>query len=82
MITAELIYEKAKMLDSYTLQEVADFLDFVASKKDMRKLQEDKRKYFPVVAIESPDQKPNLSTKVLSVEEMNAAIEYEASRAK
>jgi hypothetical protein len=80
MITAEAIYEKAKMLDAYTLQEVADFLDFVVSKHDWRKLQEQKRQFFPVTEIESLDQKPSYSTKVLSIEDMDAAIEYEASR--
>ena len=82
MITAEAIYEKAKVLDAYTLQEVADFLDFVVSKHGIRKLQDEKRKYFPMTAIESPDQKPSFSTKVLSIEDMDAAIEHEASQAK
>ena len=82
MITAEEIYEKAKVLDAYTLQEVADFLDFVVSKHGIRKLQDEKRKYFPMTAIESPDQKPSFSTKVLSIEDMDAAIEHEASQAK
>ncbi len=80
MITAEMIYEKAKALDAFTLQEVADFLDFVTSKHDWRKLQEQKRLFFPVTEIESLDQKPSYSTKVLSIEDMDAAIEYEASR--
>ena len=82
MITAEMIYEKAKALDAFTLQEVSDFLDFVTSKHDWRKLQEQKRLFFPVTEIESLDQKPSYSTKVLSIEDMDAAIEYEASRAK
>jgi len=82
MITAETIYQKAKLLDAFALQEVADFLDFVVSKHGIHKLQDEKRKYFPMTAIESPDQKPSFSNQVLSIEEMDVAIEYEASKAK
>jgi hypothetical protein len=55
-------------------------LDFVINKHDIRKLQDEKRKYFPVSAIESPEQKPSYSTKIVSTEEMNAVVEYEASQ--
>lgn len=82
MITAEAIYEKAKVLDAYTLQEVADFLDFVASKHDFRKLQDEKRKYFPVVEMETIEQRPKYTGKSVSLEDMDAAIEYEASKAR
>jgi len=82
MITAETIYEKAKLLDAYALQEVADFLVFVVSKHGIRKLQDERLKYFPMAAIESTDQKPSFSNQVLSIEEMDVAIEYEASKAK
>ena len=33
IITAETIYQKVKMLDTHTLREVADFLDFLLSKR-------------------------------------------------
>ncbi len=42
----------------------------------------EQRKYFPVTEIETLEQKPSYSTKVLSIEDMDAAIEHEASKAK
>lgn len=84
MVTAEVIYEKAKLLDSITLQEVADFLDFVAYKRkaDFQKLLEEKRQYFPETKPEPPDAKPVYTTKTLTLEEMDAAVEYEAGQHK
>ena len=77
MVTAEVIYEKAKLLDSVTLQEVADFLDFIAYKRkaDFQKLLEEKRQYFPETKLQLPRQKPAYTTKTLTLEDMDAAIE-------
>jgi hypothetical protein len=80
MVTAEVIYEKAKLLDSITLQEVADFLDFVAYKRkaDFQKLLEEKRQYFPETKLKLPRKKPAYTTKTLTLEDMDAAIEEQA----
>lgn len=78
MITAEVIYEKTKELDAHTLQEVADFVDFLASKQSSQKTKKEMRQYFPLGEIESYDQKPAYSNKTLSIEDMDAAIDYEA----
>ena len=80
MIAAEAIYEKAKDLDSATLQEAYDFLDFLAykSKSDWLRILEEKKRYFPETELELPNQKPVYTTRTLALEEMDAAIEYEA----
>ncbi len=82
MITAEVIYEKAKQLDHSLLQEAADFIDFLSYKRqaDFKKLLEEKNKYFPETSIESPTDKPAYTKKVLTLEEMDAAVEYEAGQ--
>ncbi|MCP4697121.1 MAG: hypothetical protein GY862_09765 [Gammaproteobacteria bacterium] len=36
------------------------------------------RQYFPACEFEPPDQKPVYTTTTLSIEEMDAAVEYEA----
>lgn len=82
MITAEVIYEKTKTLDKATLQEVADFVDFVAKKRNIQKQYDEMRKHFPLGKIEAADQKPEYTTKTLSVEEMDEAIAYEAGQAR
>ena len=63
MITAEVIYEKTKTLDKATLQEVADFVDFVARKRNTRKQYEEMRKHFPAGKIEEADKKLALTLK-------------------
>lgn len=78
MITAETLYEKAKDLDTATLQEVADFLDFVTRKHDRQRQYEEMRKYFPAGEINKTLQKPAYTTKTLTIEQMDEAIEYEA----
>lgn len=80
MITAEAIYEKAKDLDSATLQEAYDFLDFLTYKRksDWQRVLEEKNQFFPETELETPNQKPVYTTRTLSLEEMDAAIEYEA----
>lgn len=80
MITAEAIYEKAKQLDTVTLQEVADFLDFVAYKRkaDFQQLLGEKQQYFPSTQLEAPEAKPAYTTRTLTLEEMDAAVEDEA----
>lgn len=82
MITAETIYEKAKTLDSHTLQEVANFVDFLKSKQKSHKAKQEMRQFFPQGTLESHDQKPPYTEKVLSIEDMDAAIEYEAGQQK
>ena len=82
MITAEVIYEKTKTLDKATLQEVADFVDFVARKRNTRKQYEEMRKHFPAGKIEEAYKKPAYSSKALTIEEMDAAIDYEAGQRK
>lgn len=79
MVTAELIYEKAKKLDSTTLELIDDFMEFIAVKQEKRKHFEEMRRYFPLGKIESPEQKPPYITRTVSLEEMDAAIDYEAS---
>lgn len=79
MVTAELVYEKAKELDNSTLELVIDFMEFIAVKKRARSQLEEMRHYFPLGKIEAPDQKPPYITKTVTLEEMDAAIEYEAS---
>lgn len=80
MITAEVIYEKTKKLDQATLQEVADFVDFITQKHDLQRLYDEMRKYFPQGEIETADQKLEYTTRTLSLEDMDAAIEYEAGQ--
>lgn len=82
MVTAEILYEKAKQLDAATLQEAYDFLDFLAHKRktDFQRLLEEKARYFPETRLESPTQKPAYTTRTLSLEAMDAAIEYEAGQ--
>lgn len=79
MVTAELIYEKAKKLDGSTLELIDDFMEFIAVKQSARKHLEEMRRYFPLGKVESPDQKPPYITRMVSLEEMDAAIDYEAS---
>ncbi len=80
MVSAEVIYEKAKQLDTATLQEAYDFLDFLAHrrKSGFQEMLEKKRDFFPETALENPGQKPVYTTRTLSLEEMDAAVEYEA----
>ncbi|MCP4696996.1 MAG: hypothetical protein GY862_09120 [Gammaproteobacteria bacterium] len=82
MDTAETIYQKIKMLDTHTLLEVADFIDFLLSQHHVQKMQEEMRQYFPAREFEPPDQKPVYTTTTLSIEEMDAAVEYEAGKHK
>ncbi len=82
MVTAETIYQKAKSLDTQTLQEVSNFLDFMLSKRNERIIKEEMGKYFPTTAFEAFDQKPVYTTKTLSIEAMDAAVEYEAGKHK
>ena len=80
MMTAEAIYEKAKQLDAYKLQEAYDFIDFLDHKRksDFQKRLDDKRKYFPETALEPPTLKPAYTTRTLTLEEMDAAVDFEA----
>ena len=78
MITAETIYEKAKQLDSNTLQVVADFVDFVAGKRSKQQQFAEMRRYFPAGKLETSVEKPAYTTKKLTIEEMDQAVEYEA----
>lgn len=80
MITAEAIYEKAKCLDNTSLQEAYDFLDFLSHKHktDWAALLEEKTQYFPETELDLADQKPVYTTRTLTLEEMDAAIESEA----
>lgn len=41
---------------------------------------EEKRKYFPETKIEPPTEKPTYVKKVLTLDEMDAAVEYEAGQ--
>lgn len=77
MVTAEMIYQKAQTLDTATLQELYDFLEFLAFRKN--RVQQ-MREYFPATTLETPDQKPAYSTRTLTLEEMNAAVEFEAGQ--
>ena len=43
---------------------------------------DEKRKYFPVVEMETIEQRPKYTGKSVSLEDMDAAIEYEASKAR
>lgn len=45
-----------------------------------KRLLDEKRKYFAETEIECPTDKPAYVTKRLTLEEMGAAVEYEASR--
>lgn len=80
MVTAEAIYEKAKELDTATLQEAYDFLDFLAyrRKSDFQRMLEEKSRYFPETTLEPPDRKPAYTARTLTLEDMDAAVEYEA----
>ncbi len=80
MVTAETIYEKAKELDASRLRQAYDFLEFLARGQisDFQEMIEEKRGYFPETVLEPFDQKPPYSTRTLTVEEMDAAVEYEA----
>jgi len=80
MVTAEALYQKAKELDADTLQEVYDFLDFLAHKQkaDFQRLLDEKRRYFPETSLAPADQRPIHTTRTLSLEDMDAAIEFEA----
>lgn len=84
MVTAEAIYQKAKELDADTLQEAYDFIDFLAYKQktDFQRMLEEKRRYFPETSLEPADQKPGYTTRTLSLEEMDAAIDFEAGQRK
>ena len=84
MITAETIYQKAKQLDHSLLQEAADFIDFLAYKRkaDFERMLHEKRQYFTETEIELPTDKPAYVTKQLTLEEMDAAVEYEAGQHK
>jgi hypothetical protein len=80
MTTAEDIYQKAKTLDQKTLQEIANFMDFLLSKQDL--LEQEKRKYFPETKLEPPDAPPVHKGRALTIEEMDAAVADEAGRHK
>lgn len=84
MITAETIYQKAKQLDHSLLQEAADFIDFLAYKRkaDFEQMVDEKRHYFADTEIELATDKPAYVTKQLTVEEMDAAVDYEAGQHK
>ncbi len=82
MITAETIYQKVKTLDTQTLQEVSNFLDFMLSKRNEQTMKEEMRKHFPTTEFEAFNQKPVYTTKTLTIEAMDAAVEYEAGHHK
>lgn len=66
------------------MQEAYDFIDFLAYKhtSDWRRMLEEKRQYFPETEWEAPDQKPAYSTRTLTLEEMDAAVELKAGQRK
>ncbi|NOQ36129.1 MAG: hypothetical protein GQ569_09580 [Methylococcaceae bacterium] len=77
MINAEQIYHKAQLLDSTRLQELTDFLDFLLTKKPVQNKAND---IFPETQLESIDTPSVYHGKPLTIEEMNDAIEWEASQ--
>ena len=79
MNTTELIYKKAKTLDEIGLQELNDFLDFLLLKKLKAKKKEE---LFPVTELEKPHSSSPYTGKVLTIEEMDDAINYEAGQHK
>lgn len=78
MITAEVLYERLKQLDSNTLELLAKIMDLIVSRPTAKPQFEEMRRYFPLGKIEAPDQKPPYVTRTVSLEEMDAAIDYEA----
>lgn len=75
MVNAEMIFQKAQQLDAFRLLELADFLDFLLSKQsDAQKPQP----VFPPTQIDWPQNRPAYQGKVLTIEEMDAAIEEQA----
>ena len=79
MNTTELIYKKAKTLDEIGLQELNNFLDFLLMKKSKAKTKEE---LFSVTELETPLSSSPYTGKVLTIEEMDAAIHYEAGQHK
>ena len=77
MNTTELIYKKAKTLDEIGLQELNNFLDFLLMKKSKAKTKEE---LFSVTALEKPQSSSPYTGKVLTIEEMDDAINYEAGQ--
>ncbi len=77
MSSVEQIYHKAQLLDAMKLQELADFLDFLLSKKTVsNKL----AAIFPETQLEPVDAPSVYHGKPLTQEEMEQAIEWEASQ--
>ena len=80
MITHEQLQLKIKTLDPAILQEIADFIDFISMKKQksFQEMIAEKRKYFPETQFTLPKDKPAHTKRVLSIEDMDAAVDYEA----
>lgn len=77
MISVEKIITKAQALDTVQLQELTDFMDFLLSKYQTKTQEE---LVFPVTQLESLDTQPLYSGKLLSLEDMQEAIEWEAGQ--
>ncbi len=77
MINPEQIYHKAQLLDEQRLQELTDFLDFLLSKKNVQNKPDN---IFPETQLETLDTPSVYQGKPLTIEEMNAAIEWEAGQ--
>lgn len=77
MITAEQIYHKVQSLDPLSLQELANFLDYLLNKKSMSANSDE---IFPETQLETIDTPSVYKGKPLTLEDMNKAIEWEASQ--
>jgi hypothetical protein len=57
-------------------------MEFIANqrKKTFQDMIAEKRKYFPETQFTSPTDKPAHTTRTLSIEDMNAAVDYEAGK--
>ena len=75
MVNAETIYQKAQTLSAFRLQELADFLDFLLSKQSGS---QKPPPIFPPTQIDWPQTRLAYQGKVLTIEEMDAAIEEAA----
>ncbi len=75
MITADQIHKKAQSLDPLRLQELADFLEFLLTK---RPPSQPKGDVFPATQLESPAMRSVYQGRALSLEEMDQAVEFEA----
>ncbi|WP_020396729.1 hypothetical protein [Thiolinea disciformis] len=79
-MTYEELQLKIKTLDPSYLQQIADFIDFINQKKQktFQQMIMEKRKYFPETQFTPATAKPAYTTRTLSIEDMNAAVDYEA----